>query len=307
MGVTLDQLRYFHEAARYEHLGRAAKGLHISRSAVSHAIAALEAELGSALFERRGKNVQVTDEGRRLNERVSRILDDVDALRSDLTGDAPFDRGHYRFAATHVACGALLVPAWHGLAARYPRATSDLHAYRSGEVVARVLDGDLDAGVCFSPVPHPDLAIDVLTTGRLALLVSTEHPLVGAEANVVMARLASYPCVMPKALPGVDVCELHPVLTAHGLACAPVARYDSIEVGAALLGDGASWTLAPEIVTRWCPEVVVLALPSTWSAEYTLAAVSRRATRRTPLVTEWLAEVARLARPGRRRGTERRR
>ena len=46
VSMNFDQLRYFVETARFEHIGKAAKSVAISPSAISHAIANLEDELG---------------------------------------------------------------------------------------------------------------------------------------------------------------------------------------------------------------------------------------------------------------------
>ena len=72
--MKLDQLTYFLEAARQEHIGKAARILAISPSAISHSIAALEEELGAPLFERKGKYIFLTNRGRRLMERAAELL-----------------------------------------------------------------------------------------------------------------------------------------------------------------------------------------------------------------------------------------
>ena len=57
-------LHYFWAVAHEENLTRAAQRLHVSQSAVSMQIQKLEAELGHALFERRGKQLLLTEAGR---------------------------------------------------------------------------------------------------------------------------------------------------------------------------------------------------------------------------------------------------
>ena len=61
--MTLDQLRYFLAAARFEHIGKAAQSVSISPSAISTAIAALEDELGCELFRREGKSIVLNVSG----------------------------------------------------------------------------------------------------------------------------------------------------------------------------------------------------------------------------------------------------
>lgn len=64
--IQLNALRAFEAAARRSSVKEAARELNVSASAVSHHIRQLEALLGSALFQRTGRGVTLTDEGTRL-------------------------------------------------------------------------------------------------------------------------------------------------------------------------------------------------------------------------------------------------
>jgi DNA-binding transcriptional LysR family regulator len=55
--VELSQLRYFQTTAYLEHMTRAADELHIAQPALSKTISLLEKELGTLLFDRRGKHI----------------------------------------------------------------------------------------------------------------------------------------------------------------------------------------------------------------------------------------------------------
>src|SRR3546814_14821166 len=59
----LNPLRVFESAARHLSFTRASQELHITQGAVSHQITALEAWLGFSLFERRGRQLQLTRGG----------------------------------------------------------------------------------------------------------------------------------------------------------------------------------------------------------------------------------------------------
>ena len=84
-------LHYFWAVAHEENLTRAAQRLHVSQSAVSMQIRKLEAELGHPLFERRGKQLVLTEAGRI-------ALDHADAIfaRGDDLESALQDRGRQR-------------------------------------------------------------------------------------------------------------------------------------------------------------------------------------------------------------------
>ena len=62
--MTLDQLRIYVEVAERGHVTRAAEALGMSQSAVSAAIATLEATYQITLFDRVGRGIQLTETGR---------------------------------------------------------------------------------------------------------------------------------------------------------------------------------------------------------------------------------------------------
>ncbi|HKT92924.1 MAG TPA: LysR family transcriptional regulator, partial [Paraburkholderia sp.] len=86
----LQALRALEAAARRRSFSRAAEELHLTHSAVSHHLRALETELGVELFRRTGSRMIPTAAGAQLAERVRRSLDDLrdalDATRPGVSG-----------------------------------------------------------------------------------------------------------------------------------------------------------------------------------------------------------------------------
>src|SRR3984893_19024932 len=81
----LETFRFFEAAARHLNFTHAAKEMHVTHGAVSQRIKRLEEHLGTPLFRRSGRGMLLTDEGRRLLERVraaiSEIAEGVEAIR----------------------------------------------------------------------------------------------------------------------------------------------------------------------------------------------------------------------------------
>ena len=61
--MTLNQLTYFYHAATLQHFNQAAEKANISEPSLSRSIATLEAEFNVILFEKKGRNVQLTKAG----------------------------------------------------------------------------------------------------------------------------------------------------------------------------------------------------------------------------------------------------
>eukprot|EP01041_Mallomonas_annulata_P038231 gene38231-61687_t len=80
----LARLRTFEAAARLQSFALAAQELHLTASAISHQIRDLERHFGRALFERRHRQVQTTQEGRRLFESLGRLFDALEATCAEV-------------------------------------------------------------------------------------------------------------------------------------------------------------------------------------------------------------------------------
>ena len=72
--MTLEQLRIFVAVAEREHVTQAAHDLHLTQSAVSAAITALEGRYAIKLFDRIGRRIALTDAGRTFLEEAKAIL-----------------------------------------------------------------------------------------------------------------------------------------------------------------------------------------------------------------------------------------
>jgi len=74
MSLNYNHLRYFHAVATEGHLGRAAQKLNLSQSALSMQIKTLEERLGTALFDRVGRGLELTEAGRIALDHAARIF-----------------------------------------------------------------------------------------------------------------------------------------------------------------------------------------------------------------------------------------
>ena len=82
--MTVNQMLYFSTLAEIRHMGRTAEKLHITQPSLSVAIAKLEEELGVQLFERSGRFLALTREGRAFLTHVKCILQEMDAAMAHM-------------------------------------------------------------------------------------------------------------------------------------------------------------------------------------------------------------------------------
>src|SRR5699024_11305734 len=91
--LNLKQLRYFYEIANEEQITRAAKKLHIAQPPLSQALKALETNLGVLLFERNGRQMELTDAGKVLYGKAKTIVHQIDETIIEVKETGKGNRG----------------------------------------------------------------------------------------------------------------------------------------------------------------------------------------------------------------------
>ncbi|MBN8536563.1 MAG: LysR family transcriptional regulator [Deltaproteobacteria bacterium] len=268
--MKLDQLQYFVETARRQHIGQAARFLNISPSAISHSIAALEDEFGRTLFEKQGRQIKLTQHGKLLLDRAEFLLAEAGRLREELSSEISSMRGHYRLAATHTLCSEFLTPTWMGIQQAHPALTATLQTLRSGEVLARVGTGEIDMGICFSPQSGPHHEQEQLHQGKLVIAFSKRHPFLHERR---IEDLEKYPYIAALAAQGIENCENHPAFQRLRMQPKIVNMYDSYDVAIKAMRHSQVWTLIPDFLAYSHRSEIETYIPRGWDADYKIVAV----------------------------------
>ena len=82
--MNYNYLRYFSVLAQLEHYTLAAARLEISQPSLSSAIRSLENELGVSLFEKVGRNIRLTEQGRYFQKKVDSAMAELDSATEAL-------------------------------------------------------------------------------------------------------------------------------------------------------------------------------------------------------------------------------
>ncbi|MFL1504813.1 LysR family transcriptional regulator [Pseudomonas sp. O64] len=108
--MTLTQLHLFSQVAELQSFTQAAHRLGISQSAVSHAIKALEQELGIELFRRHQSQVELSDIGQQLLMRARTLLGVADTLQQEASDARGMKRGTLRIGSFGPTSSNRLLP-----------------------------------------------------------------------------------------------------------------------------------------------------------------------------------------------------
>ena len=82
--MEINQIRYFLEVAKTQHITNSAKKLHIAQPSLTQAIHRLEESVGVPLFVSKGRNITLTEYGKYLEKKLIPIIDELDSLPEKL-------------------------------------------------------------------------------------------------------------------------------------------------------------------------------------------------------------------------------
>ncbi|HEV2302157.1 MAG TPA: LysR family transcriptional regulator [Stellaceae bacterium] len=164
-------LRVFEAVARLGAMNRAADELHTVQSNVTARIRQIEAELGTALFERHSRGVVPTAAGRRLlpyAERVRQLL--AEARRAVKDEGEP--AGTLAIGSLETTAGLRLPPLLAQYAAAYPAVDLSLTTGTTAALVKEVLDHRLEGAFVCGPVEHKELVEERVFREELVAVTS---------------------------------------------------------------------------------------------------------------------------------------
>ncbi len=293
---SLEQLRTFLAVVEEGSFNRAARNLGRAVSAISYAIATLEAQLGVRLFDREGSRRPVlTAAGTALLSEARAITDDVDTLMAKVRSLRQGLEAELPLAVDVMVPGKALARLLRDFQQRYPSVPLRLHVEALGAVAALVLDGRATFGIAGPDIiDHPALEHQAIGSVELVPVAARNHPL--AEASDIA------PGETRKHLQLV-LTDRSPLTEDRDFSVLSPQSWRLADLGAkhALLREGIGWGYMPRHTVREdlaSGALVTLALPERATVAYGLFALWRKDAPPGPAACWVLEEVsARLLMP----------
>lgn len=192
--ITLAQLAAVREIVQTGTVTAAAKNLHLTQPAVTQQIKLLENALGCSLFERHGRTMSPTQEGRMVFEKACEIADCMTALTDNLSRTREEVSGHLR-----IACGALttirILPGLlEQFLAIHPKVRFSITEVESSRIPDMLVHSQADIGMGLKPPPQKRILFKTLIKDQPVMICSANHPLAKAE-QVTTTQMQSYPII----------------------------------------------------------------------------------------------------------------
>jgi DNA-binding transcriptional LysR family regulator len=174
--MTLEQLRIFVAVAERQHVTQAARALNLAQSAASNAIAALESQHDTKLFDRVGRRIELTEAGHVFLAEARAVLARTEAAELALSEFGGLKRGTLSVEASQTIANYWLPRHLVAFRRAYPQIQIRLAIGNTAQVAAAVEGGTAELGFVEGAVESKHFASTPVARDQLVVVVGPEHP-----------------------------------------------------------------------------------------------------------------------------------
>ncbi|GHO59843.1 LysR family transcriptional regulator [Ktedonobacter robiniae] len=276
--MELRQLTYFLTAAQTQNFRKAAELCLVAQPALSRQIAALEEELGIALFRRVKQRVVLTTAGQEFASYVKNALDTLQQGQFAMSRLQQGQSGTLLIGCNESLATAVLPEVFARFRVSYPDVRLKVSVNRTDEVIALVETGEVDVGLIFDPDVRSEIVVlRELFRQQLQVLVASSHPLAHLEPHrVTLQRILQEPLIVLDESARLRK-VLDRILLQRGFSISPSVEISSVEALKELVRHGSGVTLiSPALMRSAHHEGLTLLSIADLQEEFLYALVYRR-------------------------------
>lgn len=151
MNQNLSLYRIFYTVAQTENISRAAEELFISQPAISSSIKKLEQSMGTTLFLRNSRGVQLTEDGELLYQYVKSAFTSLETAEAQIRRRRELGIGHLRIGVSSTLCKYVLLPYLKDFVRLHPHIQVTIACQSTNHTLQMLEDGALDLGLTGKP------------------------------------------------------------------------------------------------------------------------------------------------------------
>ena len=192
----LRQIKYFQSVVRNNSFSEAAEECHISQSAISKQVQALERELGFSLLERKNRKVSLTPAGEHFYKKSLVLIADFERMCREAKRISKSD--HADLAIGYLRCysGQEFQLALAEFSAKYPDVSVKIEYGNHEELYELLRTGDVDLVLNDQRRAFSDQYVNLLlTVGNEYIEISAHNP-IAALPSVTAQDLKNIPCIL---------------------------------------------------------------------------------------------------------------
>ena len=242
--INQNDLIYFLELTKTKHVSRAAERLGVTQPTLSHCIKRMEKAVGTPLFVRTKKGIELTPAAERLQQNSEELILKWNEVLKSATDEIDQAKGFIRLGS-HTAVAQYMLPqVLPSFLKKYEEIQVSLVHGLSRHLTEMIISSQIDVGFVVNPVEHPDLVIKEVLQDRVTFWKSKKE---NANNDVLI--------IEPSLL---QTQNLIPKMNKKGLHFKRIVESNSLEVIAQLVQAGAGCAILPERVMKaFCDSTVV--------------------------------------------------
>lgn len=177
--MNLNHLFYFRVLAQTEHYTQAANLLNITQPSLSHAISALEKELGVYLFEKQGRNIKLTKYGRIFYEYINKGMHEIELGEKRIKDLSSKNSGLIDLGFIYTLGSHYVPNLIHNFLSvqENKNIKFSLKQGNTTEILQGLKDEKYDIAFCSYVDNQPDINFLPIAQEELIVIVSKAHPL----------------------------------------------------------------------------------------------------------------------------------
>lgn len=195
--MDIQNLSAFIAVSEQNSFSKAAEQLFITQPAVSKRISSLESELGTQLFDRIGRRVQLTEAGHALLPSALRILAELDESKRAIGNLNQKVSGKLSIATSHHIGLHRLPPVLRAFTREFPDVDLDIRFMDSEEACSAVLKGEAELAIATLPEKNwQHLKSQIIWRDPLDIVISSQH-LKANSPIIKISQLQKLPAILP--------------------------------------------------------------------------------------------------------------
>ena len=194
--IETRHLIYFKAVAEYLNFTKAAESLNISQPPLSYQIKQLEEQIGTRLFFRTNRKVQLTEAGVYFYEVTTKLLNNLENSIENVKKIGNGEVGTLRLGFGGSVVYDLLPEIIQYLHEQYPKLKLNLQQQTTDKQVKALKNGDIDVGILVPPINEPEINLLPLREEEFIVCLHYSHPLAASTLPLSITELQDEAVIM---------------------------------------------------------------------------------------------------------------
>jgi len=175
--MTITQLKYVLAVAEYKNFTIASEHCFVTQPTLSMQIQKLEEELGTKIFNRNKKPIQLTEIGIKIIEQAKIIVDESNRITDIVEQQKGYIGGDFKLGIIPTIMPTLLPLFLKTFIKKYPKINLKIEELTTEEIVKKLKDGHIDVAIAATPLENENIKERVLYYEPFVGFVPSEHRL----------------------------------------------------------------------------------------------------------------------------------